>query len=77
MKVAQLFDVKGLATIVTGGASGLGLAYAEAMADNGARVTLLDFDAKVWLKPRRNCGPKAAMCAARRWTSPTARRCAR
>jgi NAD(P)-dependent dehydrogenase (short-subunit alcohol dehydrogenase family) len=42
MKVSELFDVEGLATIVTGGASGIGLAYAEAMADNGARVVLLD-----------------------------------
>jgi NAD(P)-dependent dehydrogenase (short-subunit alcohol dehydrogenase family) len=44
MKVNALFDVKDLATVVTGGASGLGLAYAEAMADNGARVALLDVD---------------------------------
>ena len=44
MKVSELFDVKDLATIVTGGASGIGLAYAEAMADNGARVALLDID---------------------------------
>ena len=42
MKIAQLFDVSGLATIVTGAASGIGLACAEAMSDNGARVTLLD-----------------------------------
>jgi NAD(P)-dependent dehydrogenase (short-subunit alcohol dehydrogenase family) len=46
MKASQLFDVNGLATIVTGAGSGIGLAYAEAMADNGARVTLLDRDAK-------------------------------
>jgi NAD(P)-dependent dehydrogenase (short-subunit alcohol dehydrogenase family) len=45
MKVAELFDVSGLATIVTGGASGIGLACAEAMSDNGARVTLLDANA--------------------------------
>jgi NAD(P)-dependent dehydrogenase (short-subunit alcohol dehydrogenase family) len=44
MKTADLFDVRGLATIVTGGASGIGLACAEAMADNGARVTLMDID---------------------------------
>ena len=44
MKAADLFDVRGLATIVTGAASGIGLAYAEAMADNGARVTLMDRD---------------------------------
>jgi NAD(P)-dependent dehydrogenase (short-subunit alcohol dehydrogenase family) len=44
MKTKDLFDVKGLATIVTGGASGIGLACAEAMADNGARVTVMDID---------------------------------
>lgn len=42
MKIAQLFDVSGLATVVTGAASGIGLACAEAMSDNGARVMLLD-----------------------------------
>jgi NAD(P)-dependent dehydrogenase (short-subunit alcohol dehydrogenase family) len=46
MKAAQLFDVSGLATIVTGAASGIGFAYAEVMADNGARVTLLDKDSQ-------------------------------
>jgi NAD(P)-dependent dehydrogenase (short-subunit alcohol dehydrogenase family) len=44
MKAADLFDVSGLVTVVTGGASGIGLAYAEAMADNGARVILFDLD---------------------------------
>jgi NAD(P)-dependent dehydrogenase (short-subunit alcohol dehydrogenase family) len=44
VKAAKLFDVSGLVTIVTGGASGLGLAYSEAMADNGALVTMFDLD---------------------------------
>jgi NAD(P)-dependent dehydrogenase (short-subunit alcohol dehydrogenase family) len=44
MKASELFDVGGRATVVTGGASGIGLAYAEVMADNGARVALLDVD---------------------------------
>ncbi|MDR3422446.1 MAG: SDR family NAD(P)-dependent oxidoreductase [Xanthobacteraceae bacterium] len=44
MKIAELFDVHGLATIVTGAASGIGYAYAEAMADNGAHVAMLDID---------------------------------
>jgi NAD(P)-dependent dehydrogenase (short-subunit alcohol dehydrogenase family) len=39
------FDVTGRGAIVTGGASGIGLAYAEAMAENGGRVTLIDLDA--------------------------------
>jgi len=38
------FDVAGLGAIVTGGASGIGLAYAEAIAEAGGRVTLLDRD---------------------------------
>jgi len=46
MNTAVLFDVSGLATVVTGGASGIGLAYASVMADNGARVTIMDADEK-------------------------------
>jgi NAD(P)-dependent dehydrogenase (short-subunit alcohol dehydrogenase family) len=42
MKVSELFTVDGYGVLVTGGASGLGLAYAEALAENGARVTILD-----------------------------------
>ena len=41
---SDLFDVTGFGVIVTGGASGLGLAYGEALAANGARVTLIDVD---------------------------------
>jgi NAD(P)-dependent dehydrogenase (short-subunit alcohol dehydrogenase family) len=44
MKASELFDVAGLAAIVTGAASGIGYAYAEVMADNGARVAMLDID---------------------------------
>ena len=42
MKIAELFKVEGYGVIVTGGASGLGLAFTEALAENGARVTMLD-----------------------------------
>ena len=45
MKSAALFDIAGQGAIVTGAGSGLGLAIAEALAENGARVTLLDMDA--------------------------------
>ena len=44
MTVAELFDVAGYGVVVTGGASGLGLAFAEALAENGAAVTILDVD---------------------------------
>ncbi|HEX3688303.1 MAG TPA: SDR family NAD(P)-dependent oxidoreductase [Solirubrobacteraceae bacterium] len=44
MSPSDLFNVTGFGVIVTGGASGLGLAYAEALASAGARVTLIDVD---------------------------------
>src|SRR5256885_3281496 len=44
MKISELFKVEGYGVVVTGGASGIGLAYAEALAENGARVTILDID---------------------------------
>jgi NAD(P)-dependent dehydrogenase (short-subunit alcohol dehydrogenase family) len=44
MKQAELFDIRGHAAFVTGAASGLGLAFAEVMAENGAAVTLADID---------------------------------
>ena len=44
MAAAELFDVSGSAAVVTGGASGIGLGYVEALAENGGRVTILDID---------------------------------
>jgi NAD(P)-dependent dehydrogenase (short-subunit alcohol dehydrogenase family) len=41
-RVLDQFDVRGRSAFVTGAASGLGLAYAEAMAEAGAAVTLAD-----------------------------------
>jgi NAD(P)-dependent dehydrogenase (short-subunit alcohol dehydrogenase family) len=38
------FDIAGRSAIVTGAASGIGLAYAEVMAEAGAKVTLTDYD---------------------------------
>ena len=46
MKIADLFTVEGYGAVVTGGASGLGLGFVEALAENGARVTMLDLDAE-------------------------------
>src|SRR3954462_3886530 len=43
--VSSRFEVAGFGVIVTGGASGLGLAYGEVLAAHGARVTLIDVDA--------------------------------
>jgi NAD(P)-dependent dehydrogenase (short-subunit alcohol dehydrogenase family) len=44
MKQAELFDIRGFIALVTGAASGLGLAYAEVMAENGAMVVMIDLD---------------------------------
>src|SRR3981189_3706667 len=46
MRIERLFDVRGRTAVVTGGASGIGLGYAEALGANGAGVTLLDLDAR-------------------------------
>jgi NAD(P)-dependent dehydrogenase (short-subunit alcohol dehydrogenase family) len=45
LKINELFKVDGYGVIVTGGGSGLGLGFAEALAENGALVTILDVDA--------------------------------
>jgi NAD(P)-dependent dehydrogenase (short-subunit alcohol dehydrogenase family) len=45
VNVSSRFEVAGFGVIVTGGASGLGLAYGEVLAAHGARVTLIDIDA--------------------------------
>jgi NAD(P)-dependent dehydrogenase (short-subunit alcohol dehydrogenase family) len=46
VNVTSRFDVTGFGVVVTGGASGLGLAYGEVLAAHGARVTLIDVDAE-------------------------------
>lgn len=44
MNIESQFVVADYGVIVTGGASGLGLAFGEVLAAHGARVTLLDID---------------------------------
>jgi len=46
MRTLDQFKVVGRSALVTGAASGLGLAYAEVMVEAGARVTLADIDAE-------------------------------
>jgi NAD(P)-dependent dehydrogenase (short-subunit alcohol dehydrogenase family) len=45
-KTLDQFDIRGRSALVTGAASGIGLAYAETMAEAGAKVTLTDIDAE-------------------------------
>ena len=45
VRAEELFHIRGTAALVTGAASGIGLACAKVLAANGARVTLLDKDA--------------------------------
>jgi NAD(P)-dependent dehydrogenase (short-subunit alcohol dehydrogenase family) len=44
MKISELFNVSGRVAIVTGGASGIGYACAEVLADNGAKVAVVDLN---------------------------------
>lgn len=46
MKTLDQFDLTGRSGLVTGAASGIGLAYAEMLAEAGAKVTLTDIDAE-------------------------------
>ena len=65
MNVSSRFDVAGFGVIVTGGASGLGLAYGEVLAAHGARVTLIDITAR-WSRRRwPACRARASTSAAR------------
>jgi NAD(P)-dependent dehydrogenase (short-subunit alcohol dehydrogenase family) len=44
VKTLDQFNIAGRSALVTGAASGIGLAYAEAMAEAGVQVTLADID---------------------------------
>lgn len=44
MGLKEMFNVAGYGVVVTGGATGIGLAFAEVLAENGARVTIMDIN---------------------------------
>lgn len=59
MKSEMLFDVRGHVVVVTAGAGGLGFNMAEVMANNGAKVTILDVDAAGIKNALAKLGPDA------------------
>jgi NAD(P)-dependent dehydrogenase (short-subunit alcohol dehydrogenase family) len=61
MRAEDLFDIKGAAAIVTGAASGIGLACARVLAANGARVALLDKDADGLQRAERQMMPEGSV----------------
>jgi NAD(P)-dependent dehydrogenase (short-subunit alcohol dehydrogenase family) len=55
-------DIKGAAAVVSGGASGLGLATAQRLKDAGAIVTILDFNADRGNEVANEIGVKFVRC---------------
>ncbi|KAI0136170.1 short chain dehydrogenase reductase [Xylariales sp. AK1849] len=66
---SSLYNLVGKSVIVTGGASGLGLAYAKAFVDAGAFVTIADYDKRAGKEAEANLAPKAIFveCDVRNW----------
>jgi NAD(P)-dependent dehydrogenase (short-subunit alcohol dehydrogenase family) len=60
----DLFDVRGQVALVTGGASGLGYAFASILADAGANVVIADWDSDA-LKPAVESLAESAVAAGR------------
>jgi len=60
----DLFDVRGQVALVTGGASGLGYAFASILAEAGANVVIADWDEQA-LKPAVESLAEAATAAGR------------
>jgi NAD(P)-dependent dehydrogenase (short-subunit alcohol dehydrogenase family) len=56
----NLFEVSGRVVLITGAASGLGLAMAEIFAEHGARLALLDSDREPLERAHGNLGARGA-----------------
>ena len=63
MKIEKLFGVSGKSVVVTGGASGIGLAIAEAFLENGAKVTILDMNEAALATQQERLAKRGAVCA--------------
>ena len=59
MAAAELFDLTGKVAVITGGAGGIGVVYAEALAEAGASVVVAD------LEHRRRAGHRRSPAAPR------------
>ncbi|WP_342644082.1 SDR family NAD(P)-dependent oxidoreductase [Rhodoligotrophos ferricapiens] len=57
-------ELKGIAALVTGGASGLGRASAERLVEQGARVVIVDLPTSAGAETARAIGPSAKFVAA-------------
>src|ERR1700683_4633851 len=62
--VDDLFDVRGQVALVTGGASGLGYAFASILAEAGATVVIADWNAESLEKAVRALADAAAAARA-------------
>ena len=62
--VEDLFDVRGQVALVTGGASGLGLAFASILADCGATVVIADWNAERLEKAAAGLSARGRVAAA-------------
>lgn len=60
MRIEKLFSVEDRSAVVTGGASGLGLAIAGALAENGAKVTIVDISEDAVASAVAKLGPHVA-----------------
>lgn len=58
MNIWEKFAMKDYCSIVTGGATGLGKAMAEALADMGSHIVLADLDQQRPSKRLRHCARK-------------------
>src|SRR4029450_12815906 len=58
MAATDLFDLSGKVAVITGGAGGIGVVYADALAEAGASVVLADLDADAAARTADELGAK-------------------
>ena len=58
MAAAELFDLSGQVSVITGGAGGIGVVYAQALCEAGASVLLADLDGEAAQRTATNMAAK-------------------